>query len=360
MDDLTTPAPMQVSVVPSPEERTAIRKKYSLTAIVLIVNTFLFNFLGGVVPTLIFAAVGGGFSEEALAAGRQAIVEHEVILTLLSVLPPIISEVTSILLGIKFFGIDFKRLVSNRDGYGSGTIIKLITLSLGLQLAAGVAAAILQMIFAFFGMESPTPDLSGTNSFAANLILSFYACLLGPVLEEFLYRGVVLQSMRKYNERFAIFLSAAIFGLMHQNYQQFILGFLLGIPLAAVTLKYNSLIPSIFTHIFVNISGMLTTYILQYFCPEYYEAIISGAVSDDISFGTSKMLVILIIGAVRIAFAAAGLVVGIVALAKGRNMKRPTPAGKSRAFPIIVRSVPWWIVMAAYVYLAFFEPFITA
>lgn len=349
---------MQVSIIPDPEERTAIRKKYSLTAIVLIVNTFIFNFLGGVVPTLIFAALGGGFSEEALSVGRQAIIEHEVILTLLSVLPPIISEVTSILLGIKFFGINFKQLVTNRDGYSSSTIIKLITLSLGLQLAAGVLAAILQMILGFFGLESPAPDLSGTNSFAANLILSFYACLLGPVLEEFLYRGVVLQSMRKYNERFAIFLSAAIFGLMHQNYQQFILGFLLGIPLAIVTLKYDSLIPSIFTHIFVNISGMLTTYILQYFCPEYYNALMAGAEGDITSLGMKELAVTAVIGLVRIAFAIAGLVVGIVALAKGKNMKRPTPAGKSRALPIIVRSVPWWIIMAAYIYLAFVSPFI--
>ncbi len=358
MEDIySAPAP-QVSVIPDNEERTAIRRKYSRAALVLMLNIALFNVLGRGILIIVCAILGGGFSGEAIRQGQEIILRHEVLVTLFSILPPIISETASILLGVKLFGIDLKNLASKKDGFGGGTVAKLITLCLGLQLAAGILAAIIEMILNAFGLESAAPDLSATTSFGANLLMSFYACLLGPVLEELLYRGVLLQSMRKYNERLAIFLSALIFGLMHQNYQQFLLGFLLGIPLAVVTLKYDSVIPSIFTHIFVNTSGILSLYLLQYFCPEYYQAAMANDEAALSAMEISDMALILVIGFARIGFAIAGLIVGIVCLAKGGHMKRPTPAGKSRGLPILVRSIPWWIVFAFYAFINFIYPFI--
>lgn len=358
MDQMNYAAPMQITVKPDKEERRQIRKKYNLAALVIIINMVLFNVLGRGVIIIVCMAFGGGFNFEAYREGAKILMEHELLRTLLSCMPPIISEVTAILIGIKIFKINIKDLSSNREGYGGGTVAKLITLCLGLQLAASFIAAIIQAVLNKFGLNGETVDLSATTSFSANIILSFYACLLGPVLEELLYRGVLLQSMRKYSERFAIFLSALIFGLMHQNYQQFILGFLLGIPLAMITIKYNSLIPSIFTHIFVNTTGMLSTYLLQYACPELYEAAISGDTPDLAALTGTGMISMILIVLFRFGFLIAALIVGIISLAKGGNMKRPTPAGKSRALPILVTSIPWWIVFAAYIYLAFVSPFL--
>ena len=164
--------------------------------------------------------------------------------------------------------------------------------------------------------------------------------------------------MRKYNERFAIFLSALIFGLMHQNYQQFILGFLLGIPLAVVTVKYGSVIPSIFAHIFVNTFGMLSLYVLQYFAPTTYEAVQNGGDIGLTGINSSEFPVMIAIVVLRIGFFIAGGIIGIVSLVKGGNMTRPTPAGRSRALPILVSSLPWWIVFIFYIYLSFIEPFL--
>ncbi|MDE7288906.1 MAG: CPBP family intramembrane metalloprotease, partial [Oscillospiraceae bacterium] len=202
-----------------------------------------------------------------------------------------------------------------------------------------------------------TIDLSATTSFGANVFMFFYACLLGPVLEELLYRGVLLQSMRKYNERFAIFLSAGIFGLMHENYQQFILGFLLGIPLAVIAVKYNSLIPSIITHIIVNTTASVTNVVMQYFSPDVYETVLSGGELEISDLSGTDWAVLGINLLFRFGIAIAGLVVGIICLVKGKNMSRPTPAGKSRAFPIMITSIPWIVVFILYAYLSFVEPF---
>lgn len=348
-----------VTVKPSAEERREIRKQYSRTALVLLLNIVIFNIVTQIVLRVGCMIYGGGFTKEAFIAGAEAFTENEFLYTVFSCLMPIISETAAILTGLKilkFTPPDFKKL-STRDGYSGGTVAKLITLCLGLQTAASFLTAIITYILDKFGLSGQTIDLSATTSFGANLFMFFYACLLGPVLEELLYRGVLLQSMRKYNERFAIFLSALIFGLMHQNYQQFILGFLLGIPLAVVAVKYNSLIPSIITHIIVNTTASVSNVAMQYFAPDMYNMALTGEINTSAALSGSDLAVLGLIVVFRLGFAAAALVVGIVCLVKGGNMSRPTPAGKSRAFPIMMSSIPWIIVFLVYAFLSFVQPF---
>lgn len=334
------PQPAPVSVVPDKEERRQIRKKYNLTALVLLINILIFNGI---------AIVGS------VALEKSGVFENELFNTAFSCCIPIISEIVSIIVGIKLLGIDFKPL-ANLDGFNGGTMVKLVILAIGLQTAASMISAIIMSILKAFGLESPTADLSATTSLPANLLMYFYACLLGPVLEELLYRGVLLQSMRKYNERFAIFLSAAIFGLMHQNYQQFLLGFLIGIPLAVVTIKSGSIIPAIFTHIIVNTSGMFFNCWIQYSDPEYFNAALNG-VSDSAAMTDLSAAVICTV-LFRLAIMLAALIVGIIVLVKGGNMSRPTPAGKARTMPVFVTCALWWIVFVIYALINFVIPFI--
>lgn len=348
-----------VTVKPSPEERREIRKQYSRTALVLLLNIVIFNVLSQLILRFGCMIYGGGLSQEAFRRGAAAFTQNQLLSTVFSCMMPILSETAAIFTGLKilkFTPPDFKKLAT-RDGYGGGTVAKLITLCIGLQTAAALLTQIITMILDSFGLKGRTVDLSATTSFGANVFMFFYACLLGPVLEELLYRGVLLQSMRKYNERFAIFLSAAIFGLMHENYQQFILGFLLGIPLAVVAVKYNSLIPSIITHIMVNTTASVTNVAMQYFSPELYQNVLNGGEIDISAFSGADWTVLGINFIFRYGFAIAGLIVGIVCLVKGKNMSRPTPAGKSRAFPIMITSIPWIAVFIVYAYLSFVEPF---
>lgn len=358
MDNNVTIQP-QVTVKPDADERRAIRKQYSRTAFVLLLNIVIFNWVATGLLRLGCALYGGGFTKEALEIGIEAFYANELLSTVYSCLAPIVSETAAILLGLKIlkYKPDFKKL-STREGYGGGTVMKLIALCLGLQLAAGLISQLITFVLEQFGLKGRTVEIFATTSFGANVFLYFYVCLLGPVLEELLYRGILLQSMRKYNERFAIFLSALIFGLMHQNYQQFVLGFMIGIPLAIVAIKYNSIIPSICTHIIVNTTASVTTVLLQYYCPEVYDAALNGTEPDIASIGTAGWIILMANVIFRFGFAIAALVVGILSLMKGGNMSRPTPAGKSRALPVLMSSVPWLVIFALYAYLSFVKPFL--
>jgi len=75
---------------------------------------------------------------------------------------------------------------------------------------------------------------------------------IGPVIEELLIRGIVLDGfLKRYPPWKAILWSSIIFGLFHLNPWQFIPAFFLGILMGYVYWKTKSLIPCIFIH-FIN------------------------------------------------------------------------------------------------------------
>lgn len=338
----TAPA---VPVKPDGEERRQIRKRYNKAALVIFINMMIFNVF----------CYGGSLVIHVL--GQDKLFENEVFSALYSFGVPILSEVISIIIGIKMFGLDLKSKFT-RDGFTGSTVLKLIFLGIGLMTAGAILGTIIATILENFGYVTPVLPLEPRKSAAVSGFMYFYACLLGPVLEELLYRGVLLQSMRKYNERFAIFLSALIFGLMHQNYQQFIYAFLLGIPLAIVTIKYESLLPAIFTHIAANTSSTFFTCWLEYTAPDFFQSAASG--NTDLHFTAGGTAAFLCTLGFRVAAMIAGLVIGIISLVKGKNMSRPTPAGKARTMPIFVTSVLWWVVIILYIFLCFVLPFMVS
>ncbi len=88
-------------------------------------------------------------------------------------------------------------------------------------------------------------------------VSAVYTCVVAPVTEELFFRGMLLRTFSKANQRFAIFFTAVMFGLAHGNIMQFILGFILGIFLAHITLKHNSIIPAIGVHAVLNTMNVL-------------------------------------------------------------------------------------------------------
>lgn len=349
-----------VTVKPDKPERKLIRSQYMKTAIVILINMLLFNIIINGISILICGIAGGSFSSlHELKQNAVKVLENDDINTVRSCLVPILSEVISIFIGIKLLKPDLKKLF-NRNGFTGGELARDCSVCLGLQTAAVIIASGIAYILKLFNLESQTADLTAQNNSAWSLILMyFYACLLGPVLEELLYRGVILQGMRKYNERFAIVLSSLIFGLMHQNYQQFILAFMLGLVLAAADLKSGSIIPSIVMHIIVNTSGVLTQLAMQSADYEAFNNVLAGDATSALAGNTSFMVLVVLNALFRYGFMFLGITLLIIVMVKGGVVRKPTPAGKSRGWPMLFRTVLWYVVFALYIYLCFIAPITT-
>lgn len=346
-----------VTIKPEKEERKLIRRQYTKTALVIVINMVLFNIVLYFLTVFICGLAGGSFSSlRELWQNGVRVLENDDINTVRACLIPIISEVTAILIGVKLLKPDLKKLFT-RNGFTGGELVKECSMCLGLQTAAALIAAFVGFILKQFGLESATADLTAQNNSAWSLwFMYFYASLLGPVLEELLYRGVILQSMKKYNERFAIVLSALIFGLMHQNYQQFILAFMLGLILAAADLRSGSIIPSIVMHIIVNTSGVVMQLAMQAADYETFAKIAAGDANAAMGGSASLMVLVMINAVFRYGFMFLGITLLIIAMAKGGTVRKPTPAGKSRGLPMLLRTPLWYVVLIVYIYLCFIAP----
>lgn len=87
----------------------------------------------------------------------------------------------------------------------------------------------------------------------ADLATWVATCLLAPVLEEMLFRGVLLRAFLAGHPRWAaISYSSLLFGAAHLNLYQFLLGFWLGLVLGWLFERAHSLIPCIALHAAVN------------------------------------------------------------------------------------------------------------
>ena len=79
-----------------------------------------------------------------------------------------------------------------------------------------------------------------------------YAICIAPVLEEIVFRGVLMTYLKKYGIQTAIIVSSLFFGISHYNIYMIIPAFFIGIVLAYVSYKY-SIKYSILLHILLNI-----------------------------------------------------------------------------------------------------------
>ena len=74
-------------------------------------------------------------------------------------------------------------------------------------------------------------------------------CVLAPVLEEMLFRGLVLRGfLERFPRWYAIVASAILFGAAHLNIYQFVVGLVLGVLLGWLYERTRSLLPCIALH----------------------------------------------------------------------------------------------------------------
>ena len=78
------------------------------------------------------------------------------------------------------------------------------------------------------------------------------AVFVAPILEEIVFRGVIMNNLRKYGIRVAIIINSLLFGLSHYNIEMIVPAFLTGIIFSYVACKY-SIKYSILIHFFLNV-----------------------------------------------------------------------------------------------------------
>lgn len=133
---------------------------------------------------------------------------------------------------------------------------------------SNIAISFASQIFENFGINYEVDYGDNPEGFFG-FMLSLIATVIVPALvEEFAFRGIILGSLKKFGEGFAVIVSSVLFGLMHGNFEQIPFAFLVGLVLGFITVKSGSIWIAVLIHAFNNFISVFFNYFMNGFSME--------------------------------------------------------------------------------------------
>ncbi len=168
------------------------------------------------------------------------------------------SAITIVIIAVCLMKIDISSMLKPYKGsFKQG--IRWIPTCLTLNILIGIVVAIFVQYMSQSGVTVPEVDFSITSPSNYAVIVQFvYVCVIGPFVEELIYRGFIIKLLSPFGKGMAVFFSAFIFGIMHENIPQAASAFAGALIYAAVAVRYNSIAPTIVMHIANNLLASLT------------------------------------------------------------------------------------------------------
>lgn len=132
---------------------------------------------------------------------------------------------------------------------------------MAMAVAANHVTSVIMSILVALGI--PYPQFAETQSGTpVSLVLNLLSTAVLPALiEEMVMRGYVLGALRRYGDKLAIIVSAALFGLIHGNVLQIPFAFMLGLVLGWLVVQTNSIWPAVLLHFGNNAMSVLLDYV---------------------------------------------------------------------------------------------------
>ncbi len=140
----------------------------------------------------------------------------------------------------------------------------ICTFGLAICLVSNYVSELLLSIFEMLGIDA-TVNMEFECEGILDIILYYIAVAVIPALvEEFAFRGVVLNTLKKHSYKLAILVSGVTFGLMHGNFTQIPFATVVGLVLGYIAVKTNSLLPGIIIHFLNNALSVTMSLISEY------------------------------------------------------------------------------------------------
>lgn len=122
---------------------------------------------------------------------------------------------------------------------------------------ANYPANIVATLLESAGLSGSVPSYQVDSSPLACVMLVVSSCVVPALVEEFLFRGVILRSLMRFGTGFAIVASSLLFALMHGNISQIVFAFPLGLLFAYLIVRTGNLWITIAIHFINNLLSSL-------------------------------------------------------------------------------------------------------
>lgn len=145
---------------------------------------------------------------------------------------------------------------------GPGRLLQVYLVGLAGMYLANYATLLVMFLIGLVRGEPVANPVDGIAEYPA-VLGAVLGCVVAPVLEELVFRHLLLRRLRPYGEKFAMLASALAFGLFHGNFHQIFYAFMMGLVLAYVVLKTGCLWQAILLHAMANAVGTVIVPLME-------------------------------------------------------------------------------------------------
>lgn len=150
------------------------------------------------------------------------------------------------------FKISFSELLPFKK-VKSNILWPLVGAGMGICICANDIADLFDASLNLFGIKPEIPQMNIDTNFLSIIMLIVQTAIAPALMEEFAFRGICLGAFRKFGDGFAIIMSSILFALLHCNLVQIPFALVVGLTLGYITVKTNSIIPSMIIHFLNNL-----------------------------------------------------------------------------------------------------------
>lgn len=152
--------------------------------------------------------------------------------------------------------VDFRKPVS------IPLMLSATALGIFVCLAGNYVTGIFAEMMDSVGITLSAPEYTVPSDFAGRLIYALSIAVVPALVEEFAVRGVILQPLRKYGDKFAILASALIFAVMHGNLIQAPFALIAGIGIGYAVCITNSIWTGVLIHFINNLYSVIIEFLV--------------------------------------------------------------------------------------------------
>lgn len=141
-------------------------------------------------------------------------------------------------------------------------MLSAVPLGFFICLAGNYVTSIFVNLMGNIGVELSAPEYPVPEGFAGRLIYTVSIAVVPALVEEFAIRGVVMQPLRRYGDKFAILASAIFFAVLHGNLIQAPFALIAGIGIGYAVCITNSVWTGVLIHFCNNLYSVVLEFMI--------------------------------------------------------------------------------------------------
>lgn len=222
------------------QERIKAKKAFSRFALSIILS-----FLCSTVITVILQSISNNMGKSGVL--DQSLVDSTTFQLLLSVVPVLLVCYPMIYLLAK----KMPSHAPQRNPFKASHEVMFFFITISAMFAGNIISTVIAGLLTSGQAQNNLVDIVSKQE----IVPIVYTALIAPVVEELIFRKLLLDKLSVYGEKWAIIFGALCFAMFHFNIYQIIYTFCMGLIMGYIYIKSGNIINTIILHIAVNILG---------------------------------------------------------------------------------------------------------